>query len=369
MLNIHEFIERSIVKHGEKYSYDKVEYITSKTKVIITCWKHGEFQQTPNHHMNGQGCPKCADVYIMDTEEFIEKSRWIFGDKYDYKKVNYLGLYKKVIISCKIHGDFIQLPSNHLKGFGCAECSGNKKMTKEEFVKKSIFKHGDKYIYELVEYSNSETKVKIVCKTHGVFEQTPYQHLHSGGCAVCIGNNKLTTLDFINLSKKTHGEKYIYDKVIYKNNKTKIEIECPKHGIFKQTPNHHMRGIGCPVCKSSKGEIEISKILEENNINHARQFKFENLKHINNLIFDFAIFDKNSNLKLLLEYNGIQHYKISDYFHKNEKDFKLSKKRDSIKRKYCKTNNIDLIIIKYNENISSKLKKIIDELKDRFVEI
>ena len=100
-----------------------------------------------------------------------------------------------------------------------------------------------------------------------------------------------------------------------------------------------------------------------------KQFKFENLKHKNKLIFDFAIFDDIDNLLLLIEYNGIQHYKMNNYFHKNIEDFKISKKRDSLKKKYCKNNNINLIIIKYNENISSKLKKIINELKNRFTEV
>ena len=243
MLSVSQFIERSKKTHGEKYSYEKIQFINSKTKVIIICDKHGEFEQTPNHHMNGQGCAKCSGVYKMNTDEFIISSKNIFGEQFDYNNTTFNGLYKKVTLTCKIHGDFEQYPSNHLKGFGCSRCSGNKKLTTDEFIEKSKIKHGNRYNYNLVEYKNSETKVKIVCEIHGTFEQTPYQHLHSKGCSECSGSKKLSESNFIELSKKTHGDKYIYDDVYYRNNKTKVNIRCSKHGILEQTPNHHMRGI------------------------------------------------------------------------------------------------------------------------------
>ena len=364
MLNTKSFIERSIEIHDKKYDYDKVEYFKSKQKVIITCKIHGDFEQTPNAHLNGQGCKKCAGVYKMNKEEFINKSNLVHLGRYTYDKVLYDGLYRKIILTCKIHGDFEQIPSNHLKGHGCSSCNNNKKSNTQEFIKKSIMKYGDIYSYDFVNYSNCEKKVKIVCRTHGPFYQTPYLHLNSNGCSKCAGKHKLDKLGFMTTSKEIHNDSYIYDEVKYINNKTKVKIICKTHGEFEQTPNHHMRGIGCPICKSSKGELEIKRILEINDIGYKRQFKFDNLSYKSKLIFDFAIFDKNNNLKYLIEYNGIQHYKRSSIFHKDEKDFKLSKIRDRLKRKYCSKYNISLLIIKYNENISNKLKKIINEFKE-----
>lgn len=363
MLNTKLFIERSIEIHGNKYEYDKVEYFQSKKKVVLICKIHGEFEQTPNSHLSGKGCKKCAGVYKMNREEFIYKSNLIHFDRYMYDKVIYNGLYKKIIITCKIHGEFEQIPNNHLNGHGCSTCNNNKKSNTEDFIKKSMIKYGNLYSYDFVNYINCDKKVEIICKIHGKFYQTPYLHLNSNGCSKCNGRHKLDRSDFITICLKIHNGSYIYDKVNYINNKTKVKIICKNHGEFEQTPNHHMRGIGCPICKSSKGELEIKGILEVNGIIYKKQYKFDDLKYKNKLIFDFAIFDNNNNLKYLIEYNGIQHYKMSSIFHKDENDFRISKFRDNLKRKYCNENNITLLIIKYNENIYKKLKRVIDEFK------
>jgi len=112
----------------------------------------------------------------------------------------------------------------------------------QEFIKKSISKWGDKYDYSLVDYKNNKTKVKIICPEHGVFEQRPDNHLTGANCKKCTNNNiKSSTVDFIKLSTERFGDKYDYSLVDYINNKTKVKIICSEHGVFEQRPDNHFK--------------------------------------------------------------------------------------------------------------------------------
>lgn len=131
-----------------------------------------------------------------------------------------------------------------------------KKLTTEEFIEKSKKVHGDKYDYNLVKYINTKTKVKIACKKHGIFEQVPYTHLNKCGCPKCGRFKQIesqTSINFTNRSNKIHNSKYDYSKVEYINCKTKIDIICPIHGIFSQIPVHHIRCVGCSNCSKFYG--------------------------------------------------------------------------------------------------------------------
>jgi len=145
-----EFIERAKKVHGNKYDYSKVKYENTETKVCIICPKHGEFWQTPHHHLMGIGCPLCGQKKY-GTEEFIERAKKIHGDKYDYSKTNFIGKKYKVIITCPIHGDFEQLPLNHLKGYGCPECGRH--FGKQEKAVLKLLK--EKYEHVEYQYTNN----------------------------------------------------------------------------------------------------------------------------------------------------------------------------------------------------------------------
>ena len=110
------------------------------------------------------------------TEEFIKEAREIHGDKYDYSKVEYKGYSVKVCIICPEHGEFWQVPNSHLKGCGCPSCSKVKRLTTEEFIKRSKEIHGNRYDYSKTRYINKRTKVTITCPIHGDFEQNPKKH-------------------------------------------------------------------------------------------------------------------------------------------------------------------------------------------------
>ncbi len=121
-----EFIEKAKSVHGDKYDYSKVEYISSKTKIIIICKDHGDFIQRPSDHINRKsGCPKCkGKSRRTDTNTFIEKAKSVHGDKYDYSKVEYINVDTKILIICPIHGEFYQTPYTHInQKCGCNICS------------------------------------------------------------------------------------------------------------------------------------------------------------------------------------------------------------------------------------------------------
>ena len=180
-----QFVLEARKVHGDKYDYSKVEYINNETKVCIICPEHGEFWQTPYNHVGQkQGCPTCSGKLKMDKETFIEKARSIHGDKYDYSKVEYVDNKTKVCIICPEHGEFWQRPNNHLSGQGCSKCVRSVYDT-DTFIEKSRKIHGNKYDYSKVEYVDSKTKICIVCPKHGEFWQVPGNHLAGHGCPKC----------------------------------------------------------------------------------------------------------------------------------------------------------------------------------------
>lgn len=131
----------------------------------------------------------------VTVTDFIKRARQVHGNTYDYSKAIYNGCDTKLTIICREHGEFLQTPSNHYKGAGCPWCAGNKKMTKDEFIKKARYVHGDEYSYENVVYDGNKAKVKITCRIHGDFEQSPSKHLSGDGCPRCAVNKRQNTME------------------------------------------------------------------------------------------------------------------------------------------------------------------------------
>lgn len=144
----------------------------------------------------------------------------------------------------------------------------SKKLTKDEFIQRSIAVHGNKYGYDLVEYKSSREKVAILCHEHGVFFQTPNHHLLGHGCSKCyaarVGDMKRSNSDiFIAKARKIHGLFYDYSQVVYTTNSAKVIIICPQHGIFTQIPASHLSGRGCPKCAANINSKKLSATREE----------------------------------------------------------------------------------------------------------
>lgn len=171
----------------------------------------------------------------LTNKEFITRARNIHGDIYDYSLVNYINSKTKVKIVCIKHSVFQQRPNDHLSGYGCRKC----------------------------QYERTSTL------------------------------NKFTNKEFIKRGRKVHGDKYDYSECEYVGYENKISIICPEHGVFQQTPHNHLSGYGCSVCKESLGEKEIRLFLEENKIEYVREKTFENCKDLKPLKFDFYLPNKN----------------------------------------------------------------------------
>ena len=297
--NLIEFIEKSKKIHGDKYNYSKSNYVNDKTKVCIICPEHGEFWQDPHTHLKGSGCKKCCWHDKYNTNTFIEEAKKIHNDKYDYSKVVYNGSHNKVCIICPEHGEFLQEAKSHLKGCGCPKCNKSYKLNKETFIEKA---------------------------------------------------------------KQIHGEKYNYSKVEYINNHTEVCIICPEHGEFWQEPRHHLTGNGCPSCKESKLEKSMRDALDENKITYIEKCNSKHFKWLGKQHLDFYLPDYN----IAIECQGIQHFKEHKFF---SNTLEGRKKLDKKKFNLCKENGINVIYysnlgITYPYDVYENKNKIINIIKN-----
>jgi hypothetical protein len=254
----------------------------------------------------------------LTKKEFVDRSNDLHENKYDYSKVNYKNAHTPTVIICPKHGDFLQKPYCHLRPYGCPMCGGTKKSTTKEFIEKAKKIHGDIYSYEKSKYTLNRENVEIICFKHGSFYQKPNYHLLGEGCPRCTGLVKLTKKEFIEKSKLIHGNKYDYSKVSYINTRTKVEIVCLKHGIFRQKPNSHLNGNGCERCtyKISKPEVEFLSYLKIQNqnyrLNNWKRKKVDGYDPKTNTVYEF----------------------LGDYYHGNPKKYKLYLINPTCKKTY-----------------------------------
>jgi hypothetical protein len=216
-LSLEEFIIKANIIHNNKYDYSKSIYTSSKDNIIIICNVHGKFIQTPNNHLQGEGCNKCSGREVYNTKDFIEKANIIHNNYYNYNKVNYIRSIKKVVIICSKHGEFKQTPNDHLSGYGCNKCA-----------------------------------ILTVAK-----------------------KNTISTEEFISRAKIIHNNLYDYSKTICKKQKIKVIVTCSAHGDFTITPNNHLRGKGCPICVHTISKSEIEWL---NKLNVPIEFRHKTLK-------------------------------------------------------------------------------------------
>lgn len=280
------------------------------------------------------------------SEQFIREAVALHGSKFDYSKVFYQSTNKRVLIKCNSCKDeFYQFPLNHLRGAGCANCAGSKKMGKNKFINRSRKVHGDKYSYDLVMYKNNRTHVKISCKKcQSLFNQNPDNHLAGNGCPKCFGKMKSNTSDFINKSKNIHGDLYDYRETVYTKAHDKVIIICKKcNEKFQQSATDHLSGKGCKNCKKSRGEDLIERFLIRKEISYEKQKTFPGCRYKKALQFDFYL----PSFELCIEYDGIQHFKSVEFFG-GDNGLKETQKRDSIKNEFCKKTGIKLVRVSYD---------------------
>lgn len=287
-----QFIERAVLKHGDRFDYSKVVFQGTSKKITITCRACSrEFAQVAFSHLSGFGCRACsAKEYgasrAITMAEFIERATKVHSSKYDYSSVRpFASGKKKVEIICPLpgHGVFPQTVSDHLAGMGCRECANDKnrqiRTSQEEYITKAKATHGDYYDYSEAEFTGVVNPITIICPEHGRFTQKAYQHLENG-CKKCghvkakasrrETRNKVDNLyalfdknEIIEKAINVHGDRFDYSlledgiQVL-----DVIKIICKDHGVFNQTVRDHLKGVKCKRCSSHENSL-INKVTPE----------------------------------------------------------------------------------------------------------
>ena len=312
-----EFIRELKKKFSNSFNYSKVNYKGSRTKIILICEKHGEFQSKPVLLL-GKKNPRLCEYCEIDIKknEFIKRANKIHKNKYDYSNVVFKNQKTKVEIICpeNLHGQWSVTPDNHVsKKSGCPACGFIKQVksqTKSTAKFKSEIKRlfGRRYLLNKVEYINAHTPVIVTCKKHGDFPISPTSLLQGTNCFKCSLiesglKRRKNNNAFIEQAEKIHGLKYDYSKTNYKKAKIPVQIICKKHGEFSQLPDTHLSGAGCNKC----GNEQIGKKLRndiDKVINAIEKSRGKNL-------FDFSLL-KNSyvNNRTKTAFTCLKHNKV-----------------------------------------------------------
>lgn len=234
-----DFIERAKALHGDLYDYSKVKYVNSTTKVDIVCPEHGVFQQDPAMHLAGTKCPKCSRISAAEklrynAEDVITKAKAVHNNKYTYIESTLCSLQIEAI--CSIHGKFTQLRDQHLRGHGCPKCFADSlRIPIEEWKRRAMEKHGNKYDYSRVTFKNVEDKVDIICPTHGVFSQKAHSHYYYGsGCPSCAKTSSSyeeTIRGFLDEAGVTYQSRVMIRDISICNERWEVDIYIPEKRV------------------------------------------------------------------------------------------------------------------------------------------
>lgn len=302
------------------------------------------------------------------VETLIEKGKHVHNSYYNYDidiiKVEYVAKDKPITLNCPLHGDFKQTFKSHLKGSRCPECVRRSriKITLDDFINKCNVIHNNKFDYSKTKLTQLSDEIIVICPMHGEYITNGYAHcLRKNGCYKCAKEASRVTLEeFIDRSNIIHNDRYDYSLITsdFRYNK-KVKIICPIHNEFEQLAANHIKGGGCFMCKESKGEKKIHEYLSSKSIIFERE-KFLSSKELKNYRFDFYLPSKN----VAIEFNGKQHYTAMEFFG-GEEGFQKTISRDKNKANFCEENNIELLVISYDQidSIESILECFLNQLK------
>ena len=340
-----ELHERFRIAHGDRYDYSRVEYVDRSTKVTIGCREHGWFQQAPNHHWKGKGCPKCADAErglakrAAARADILEKFFAVHGDRYDYSEFVYTRSMEKSTIVCSKHGPFLQTPGMHAAGNGCPACAedsrgSHSRLGDEAWLTRFRQVHGDRYDYSETVNVRTTENISISCTEHGPFMQRPQAHAKGAGCPRCCASFPDTQESVVAKFVATHGDRYDYSKVKYVDSQSRVTIICREHGEFEQKPSNHVMGKGCRHCarlllrsSRSAAEINIDEFVKE--LGFATEHGY--LPGAKDWTYDVIV----PEAKLAIEFNGL-------YWHSYPR---MSRGRHYRKRRHAESQGYRLLTI------------------------
>ena len=265
------FVEKARATHGDRYDYSKVEYTGAFEKVIVGCRLHGDFKTNAGAHTSGNNCPHCSGVPRRTTDEFKAQADEIHKGRYSYEKSKFVNTTTKLTVTCPIHGDFNITPVRHTSGDGCKKCSYDaQKDTTDSFIDKAKVIHNGIYSYSKAVYKGTTEKLIVTCPHHGDFLTAAKDHLQGKGCAICGGSAKSNTEAFVASCIARHGEKYSYEKTTYTTAKGRVIVTCHEHGDFTKVANKHQQGQGCPSCQLITDEMFKAYCTEK----HAGRYNY-----------------------------------------------------------------------------------------------
>ena len=329
-------------------------YAKSSAKIKVKHSKCGKiYQVTPNSFLRGHRCPYCAGLAKKTDAKFKHEVSDLVGGEYTFLEPYVNNKTKIMVKHNKCDNVYKVRPSDFLNGVRCPYCFGTPKKTDVQFKKEVKEITGNEYTF-LDSYVNALTKIRVKHNKCGhTYEVQPNNFLSGSRCPYCFGTPRKTNAQFRQEIYNLVDEEYNFlDK--YVDSYTKLRVKHNKCGnIYEVTPHAFISlNNRCPYCNSPKGETIISRILDTLSINYEYQKIFDDLKDTNLLSYDFFIPDQN----LLIEYQGLQHYKPIEHFG-GETTFNRQQKHDKMKADYAKDHGYELIAVPYTEDTFSKIKK------------
>ncbi len=340
---------QDVKKYIESYGYKLLsdEYINNKKPLRIKCSEGHEYNVSFSSFKNKQSrCPYCngnAKYTYEEVKEYVES----FG--YELLSNEYINANGKLKTKCPKGHVWITTFDRFKRDLRCKKCANEKLKENKMYTYEEVREYVESFGYELLsnEYigSNEYIIVKPPCG-HEAYKVT-FAHFKNGNRCKKCANEKLSEkkrLDYESVKKYIEGFNYKLLSKEYTNAHQLLKIKCSKDHIYNTTFNNFKNGKRCPICNETKGEKEVSRVLDKLNIKYNSQYKFEDCKAKRYLPFDFYLPDYNC----CIEFDGEQHFEIVKWFGGLD-GFIGTVIRDTIKNEYCKKNNIKLIRIPYQE--------------------
>ena len=414
--SIEEFVSEGNEVHSSKYDYSLVKFTSIHQKVRIVCDVHGVFEQEVVKHLSGQGCKRCKGREVWTTDDFVTKAKEIHGDSFDYSQVEYIRNNQKVLITCnQCKSEFYQVPMSHLVGNGCAKC-GHKLRITESISRDRVFHAHEGSIWFVDDFKGQSERTTFEHTCGHRWKTTPSKVYGGTGCPKCdVENRTMSKTDFESRMRTAHCGS-IVPLGEFVNTTTRMSFRCTKcdheyeteprnalrngcHRCAKRRSQEDFEKIleevsrgemtllskyttgrdlvevlhqrcgksrwvvasevikkaGCPYCKTSHGNRFIWNYLTDRDIEFESEQRFDTCKDKITLPFDFYIPDR----KLLIEFDGKQHYEVVDYWG-GEEGLNDRKRRDQIKDDWARDNNMNLFRIRFDDDLEESLDSIFE---------
>lgn len=225
----------------------------------------------------------------LTTEEFIQKSRAVHGEKYDYSATVYSVQSAPVQVICPEHGEFRIRAGAHLQGAGCTPCGKRVKAEKKrikfpDFLARAREVHGDLYDYDESSWTKITSKVRVICRVHGPWMADGTNHLKGQGCKACFHDSlRWTTDKFIERAREIHGDTYDYSLTQYKGQTEKVVVICKVHGPVEMYPSWHTyhKG-GCARCNFDSVRRTIPELIDDFRAVHGDTYIYDRIVEYKN---------------------------------------------------------------------------------------